>query len=313
MNTFVDSKKRVFDFMDGVQKEMDAKREDDALKNSVDYKLKMLDKCKDDAKEVCLDNIFAQIYRNAVPLNDDFKVARAEDIDATFRDFIGKKCPKGIEYYVREGLKKGSPFAKKVLEAVDELVNDAYKDKALNIEEINAEDLPFKTTDDIIVKIDGISNELSTPELSQTIKDNVKSTALAEITKAKEEKENLKKLEDELKNDINVRSEADVNTKLEAVNPIRDYEPTLFESIMINKTNKISKEYDSGLHQSVNIYNTLEDYGKVTEGVATVEELAFIEAVEEYTCLSMLKALKLESFNKYEVKDMIDSYSQERF
>lgn len=315
MNTFADSKAHVFDFMNAVQDEMKAKQEEDAFKNRTDNKLRTLDKCQDDAKDVCLDTIFAQIYRNAVPLNDDFKVAHAEDIDATFKDFMAKKCPKGIEYYVKEGLKKNNPYAKKILEAVNDLVNDEYRDKAMNIEDYTVDDLPFKTTDDIVVKLDRINGELSGPEISQAIKDNVKNTAIAEITKAKQEKENLKNLEAELANDINMRTEESVNRAIElkGLNDAKDYVPSLFESVMINKMNKLTPIYNSGKLQNENIYNTLSEYGKVTEGAASIEDLAFIEAVEEYTCLSMLKALKLESFNKYEINDLKDAYVQERF
>ena len=315
MKTFADSKAHVFDFMNAVQDEMKAKQEEDAFKNRTDNKLRTLDKCQDDAKDVCLDTIFAQIYRNAVPLNDDFKVAHAEDIDATFKDFMAKKCPKGIEYYVKEGLKKNNPYAKKILEAVNDLVNDEYRDKAMNIEDYTVDDLPFKTTDDIVVKLDRINGELSGPEISQAIKDNVKNTAIAEITKAKQEKENLKNLEAELANDINMRTEESVNRAIElkGLNDAKDYVPSLFESVMINKMNKLTPIYNSGKLQNENIYNTLSEYGKVTEGAASIEDLAFIEAVEEYTCLSMLKALKLESFNKYEINDLKDAYVQERF
>lgn len=315
MNTFSDSKKHVFNFMDEVQNELNAKKEEDEFRNSTDQKLKTLDKCQDDAKEVCLDAIFAQIYRNAVPLNDDYKVAHAEDIDATFKDFIARKCPKGIEYYVKEGLKKNNPYAKKILEAVNDLVNDEYRDKAMNIEDYSVDDLPFKTTSDIVDKLDNINNELSGPEISQTIKDNVKTTALAEITKAKQEKENLKNLESELANDVNMRTEESVQNRLEILgfDNVKDYEPSLFESVMINKVNKLTPIYNSGKLQNENIYNTLEEYGKVTEGTASLEELAFIEAVEEYTGLSMLKALRFEPFDKYTLKDLKDQYSQERF
>lgn len=315
MNTFLDSKNKVFNFMDDVQKEMDAKKEEDAFKNSTDYKLRVLDKCHNDAKEVCLDNIFAQIYRNAVPLNDDYKVARAEDIDASFKDFINKRCPKGIEYYVKEGLKKGNPYAKRILEAVTDLVDGEFKDKAMNIEDYSADDLPFKTTENIVIKLDNINNELSGPEISQAIKDNVKNTAIAEITKAKQEKENIKKLEEELANDVNIRTEESVRNELEYrdMEKVTDYVPSLFESVMINKLNKLTPEYNSGNLQFENIYNTLEDFGKVTEGAASLEELAFIEAVKEYTGLQMLKALRFESFNKYEVNELKDSYAQERF
>ena len=48
------------------------------------------------------------------------------------------------------------------------------------------------------------------------------------------------------------------------------------------------------------------------ESFASPEELAFIESVKEYTALSILKALKLESFDKYRVNDLAQEYAQMR-
>ena len=44
----------------------------------------------------------------------------------------------------------------------------------------------------------------------------------------------------------------------------------------------------------------------------TPEEIAFVETVEEYTALNMIKALKLESFTKREMLNMADSYAARR-
>ena len=321
MNTFVESETKVFNFMEAVQLQKDMQTEDDAFRQSTDYKLKALDKNMDAARDICLDSIFAKLYKDAVPLNDEYKSAYATDLDDAFRDFMATRCPKGMEYYVKEGLKRKSPFAKRVLEAVDNLVKDQYHDKAMNIEDVKSEDLVFNSTDDVQKKLDIIGQDLSIPEISQAVKENVKQTALSEITRAKKEKENLKNIESELANDVNVDSEAKVQEAMElrGIGQTRDYIPTLFEGIMINKLNKITPLYESGQLQDVYTYNALSDYGKETDVsesadqmFAGPEELAFIEAVKEYTGLSILKALKLESFDKYRVADLAQEYAQAR-
>ena len=43
---------------------------------------------------------------------------------------------------------------------------------------------------------------------------------------------------------------------------------------------------------------------------ATPEEVAFVEAVQEYSLLTMLKALKLESYSKYDINDLAQEYAQ---
>ena len=316
MNTFQDREQRVFDFMNEVQNELKNKEQEDAFKNSTDYKLKTLNKCEDEAKGVCLDTIFAQIYRNAVPLNDDYKTSQADDLDASFKDFMNKRCPKGIEYYVHEGLKKNNPFAKKVLEAVQALVEDTYNDVAMNIEDHDVSELPFKKTDDINGKLNDICDKMSVPELSEVINNNVKQTAMAEISKAKEEKEKLKQFELDLAKDMSVRTEESVQTAMElaGLKDKRDYEPTLFESIMINKINDLRSKHGDVV-SGVNLYGALSDYGyPANENTnISVEEMAFVESVKEYTAWSVLKALKLESMDKYKVHDLASQYATEKF
>lgn len=321
MSTFAESENRVLNFMEAVQEQKVMQEEEDAFQQSTDYKLKTLDKCMDSAKDVCLDTIFAQLYKDAVPLNDEYKTAYADDLDAAFKDFMATRCPKGMEYYVKEGLKKNSPFAKKVLEAVDDLVKKEYNDKAMNIEDVKPEELMFHSTDDTQKKLDIIGQDLNVPEIAQAVKDNVKQTALSEITRAKKEKEDMKNIESELANDVNLDTPEKVQEAMELrdIGQTRDYVPSLFNGIMINKLNKITPMYESGQLQDVYTYGVLSDYGKesdVTESgdteFASPEELAFIEAVKEYTGLSILKALKLESFDKYRVADLAQEYAQAR-
>ena len=321
MSTFAESENRVLNFMEAVQEQKVMQEEEDAFQQSTDYKLKTLDKCMDSAKDVCLDTIFAQLYKDAVPLNDEYKTAYADDLDAAFKDFMATRCPKGMEYYVKEGLKKNSPFAKKVLEAVDDLVKKEYNDKAMNIEDVKPEELMFHSTDDTQKKLDIIGQDLNVPEIAQAVKDNVKQTALSEITRAKKEKEDMKNIESELANDVNLDTPEKVQEAMElrGIGQTRDYVPSLFNGIMINKLNKITPMYESCQLQNVYTYGALSDYGKesnVTESgdteFASPEELAFIEAVKEYTGLSILKALKLESFDKYRVADLAQEYAQAR-
>lgn len=314
MATFNDRENKVMSFMEEVQCAKEEQEQEDAFRNSTNYKLKCLDKCEDDAKTVCLDKIFAKIYKDAVPLSDDYKVAYGDDLDAEFRDFIDKRCPKGMEYYVKEGLRKGSPFAKRVLEAVEDLVNNEYHDKAMNIEDYKADDLVFKTDDDVQKKLDVISQDLQGEEIAQAIQDNVKQTAASEIARAKKEKESMKNLESELANDVNMNSEEKVESALEfyGVTEKKDFKPTLFQGIMIGKMNQIQSQFESGMIENQNLYGSVDLYKESDERTesGSAEEVAFIESVKEYTKLSLIKALKLESFTKRDVEDMAQDYAQ---
>ena len=320
METFENREKKVLSFMEEVQDELLMKKQDDDFLNSIDYKLKKLDQCNKEGKELCLDTIIRKIYKDCTPLNDDYKVACNDKLDDTFDLFMARKCPKGMEFYVREGLKKNSPFAKKVLEAVENLVNEQTNDMAMNIDNIDGKDLVFASNDDVTKKLDIIGSDLNLPEITQAVQNNVKATAISEINRAKKEKEELKNLENELANDVKVDSQEAIESALEFRDKgVKDYIPTLFEGVMINKMNKVQAQFESGELDQVYLYNALDDYGKtdaVTEEAestihfATPEEVAFVEAVQEYSLLSMLKALKLESYSKYDINDLAQEYAQ---
>ena len=304
-------KSKVLSFMEEVELDLKNKEEDDNFRNSEDYKLRLIDAEKAKGRGYCLDNIISNIYRDAVPLSDEYKNNCCNDLDSSFQDFMALKCPKGIEWYVREGIKKGSPFAKKVLEAVTDLIDNEYQDKALNIDDTPTDDLVFKSNDDVQNKIDVISKDLSSDEISQIVKDNVKNTAISEIRRAKEEKETLKNLERELAGDasLNTQEAVDEALALRGITETKEYEPTLFEAVMINKHNKLER---SNLDtSSMNVYRALSPFTESASNESpSLDEVAFIEAVKEYTALSVLNALKLENYRPSEKEELARQYAQ---
>lgn len=311
-------KEKVLGFMDNLKREKEKQDQIDDFKNSAHYKMRVMGQRKADARDACLNNICCDIYKNAIPLNDDYKNAYANDIDAAWKDFIAKRCPEGIEFYIREGLKKGSPFAKKVLEAVDELVNDEYRDKEIDPDKYDPEELVFRSTDDIQKKIDVINADLNTEELSQAINNNVKKTIVSEINRAKSEKEKIANLEKELANDVRVTTPEDVDNALEAagVTEKKFYEPGLFEAINIGMVNTLTPKYESGDLQEVYLYGALDEYRECPNEnesqFASVDDLAFVESIKELTALNTVKALKLESFNPFNISDMAHEYASRR-
>lgn len=314
MGTLETSKKKVLSFMEAVEDELNTMRQDEDFRNSVKYKLKVLDDEKDKARAYCLDDIFSSVYKDAVPLDDNFKNSHCEDIDTAFTDFMRQRCPNGIEWYVKEGLKKKSPFARKVLEAVTDLVDNVYKDREMAIDDTKAEDLEFNSDDDTTRKLIIIKKDLELPEIASAIRDNVKQTALSEITRAKAEKEKLKQLESELANDVNMNNTAAVDSALESAGVSNvDYKPSLFNAILINKINKLTPKFESGEFDNYDVKDAIKEYGKEVTEKAELSDIAFIEAVEEYTALSMLKALKLESYNKYQLDDLAYDYASAKF
>lgn len=332
MDTFADSRDKVFDFIGAVQNARDAAKEDDAFKNSTNYKLKMVNANKDKMRDYCCNHICKKMYYDALPLGDTYKCAHHQDIDDAFAQFIASRCPQGLTFYIKEGLKKGNAFAKRLMESVEDMVRDAYYDRELHVEDYGLDQIEFDPKKDAEDdKLEIIADDLSAPEISQKLFDMTKQTAVDEIIRAKRAKAELTDLQNELSNDVNMNSRAAVESALEmrGVTNKKFYTPTLFAGINIGKLNMLRPKYESGELQDYDLQDALapfkssnENEGAVEEAgmteamadpkFASLEELAFVESVKEFTGLSLVKALRLETFNKRDVMNMADSYAQMR-
>lgn len=273
-------------FLEEIDKQQKASEASMALANSPHAKRRILDQKKTEAKGICLDLIFNKIYKDALPMDDEYKIAHGGELDNEFRDFIQLKAPDGLECYVKESIKRGSIPAKMLMEEVDKLVKEHYRDASYNIEDTDVEDLDFDPNEDEThAKLEDITDKMSTEEISDIIKDNVKKAAIADITNAKAHQDEMKSIVDDLKQDPSLTTEASVDHKLSlmGLNKPAFYQPSLFEGIMINKTNLIKEACDD---------LSAEDIGKK----------AYFESVKEMTKLSVLNALNMENINRNQNK-----------
>lgn len=302
---------KVLSFIDKIEADRQQKVQDTEFTNSMDYKYKCLNKAKEDCKKQCLSKIFEKFYRCAIPLNDEYKNACCEELKADIPGFVKNRGYDDLVYYVGEAMRKGSKAACRIMESVQAIVDESFKDKELNIADYQASDLVFKMDDNIEKKIDVTTQDLELDDLSKIIADNVKSTAVAEIQRAKREKENAKALEAELANDLSVTNESAIDFALE-IRGLKDnkvFQPSLFEGIMIGKLEKASLMAESGANTTY-LYNALSEYGMgENNSFASPEEIAFVESVREYTLLNISKALKLENFNLGKIRELAHEYA----
>lgn len=311
---FNDRERTVLDFMDRVKQKRRDEQKENEFKQSSTYKLRELDKQEKKARCDCTNMVFAKLYRDAVPLSDDYKVAHKDDLDNEIREFISARAPQGdIEYYVREAIKKGSKPAKDIQESVDRIVNNFYAEKAMDINKWNVEDLVFRTGEDTQQKINAITQDLALDDVTQIIRDNVKSSAISEITRAKKEKQEIEELENELSNDMKVKTEEaiDYRLALAGLTERKVFNPSLFQGIMIGKVNQLTEMQESGTLGSDFLYNTLEDYGMMeSTQEPSIEERAFVESVKELTKIQLIKTLCMERFKLQDIRDMASEYAQ---
>lgn len=287
--------KELINFISEVEKDKEAEMKSNEYKETVDYKLRKIKAVKEEATELCLDTLFSKIYKDAVPMDDQTKDMIGDDLDNEIIDFIKAKQPKGTSYYVKEAIKKGSKPAKHIMEAVENMLLNMFRETALNIKDVPADDIKFDIdSPESQEKLNEISSTMQFDELSDAIQNNVKIAANEEINRVKEERQKIKDLEEELKNDDTVTEESTINLELQKrgiVDPKQKlYQPTLFEGVMINKLNLIK---ESGVDLEPN----------------AMHQLAFIESTKEMTKLFMLKTLMLESFSNKDVKDLARRYA----
>ena len=303
---------KVLNFIDELEQERRNVADNNKFKDSISYKYNCLNNAKKDGVEECLSKSFEKFYLDAIPLNDEYKTANHDDLCNDVHDFIKKQGAKSMTYYVGEARKK-SPVMKKLYESVEKLVDDKFKEKEEKINETKPElDLVFKMDGETEKKIDVINQDLELDDIAKVISDNVRNTAMSEINRAKEEKENMKQIETDLANDINVKSEAAIERELSlrGINQKAVFQPSLFEGIMIGKMNKLS--YTTESTDNVYLYNAMKDYtGAFYEGgdSATPEEIAFVESVRELTLLSMERALKIKKYSLQDIKNLANEYA----
>ena len=200
--------KELFSFISELKKDEQKEKDRAVMKESTTYKLNKIKQVKESAREVCLDTLISKIYKDAIPMDEPTKDLISDDLDAEISDYIRAKQPKGTVYYVKEAIKRGSKPAKEMLEAVDKMLTDHFRETALNIKDVDADDITFDIKDpETEEKLNEISSTMQYDELSDAIKNNVKIAANAEIKRVKDERQKIKDLEEELKSDEDVTNE----------------------------------------------------------------------------------------------------------
>lgn len=288
--------KEMINFMDEVNKTVQAEEQEKRLANTPQAKHRVINLEKEKGREICLDTIFNKIYKDALPLTPEFKEIHSSDLDKDFHGFVKDKAPKGLEYYVRESIRKGNKTGQMLLESVNDLVNKVFFERELNIKTTDVDELKFDPETDQVQKgLQNITDKMGTEDISEIIRDNVKQAALNDIERQKKHDEDMKAIVDELKNDPTITTEAMLDRKmgLRGIGGKKYYAPSLFEGIMVNKTNLI-KESGEDLSQ--------DEIGKA----------AFFESVKELTKLSVLHNLGFEPIGVQESKFLAQRYADMR-
>lgn len=281
---------RVLSFIDEVNKEKQKAASHQAYMNSPTYKKKVLNDNMTQARTDCLQYIFADLYKNSLPLDDSYIHANDEKLTNDMKDFINRQTAnRGVDCYVREAIKKGNKSLAQMVESVDRLVNNCFREKVANCEKLDPRDLNWKFDNEKKEALDKISRDANLDEVSQYIRKNVKAAAEYEKGKIKERRESKKALEEEMKGNDELTSESAINrymvmhgkTPLEKV----VYQPSLFEAVMMHSFN-------------INPSDTQED-----------QQNCYNEAVGEFTMLNINKALRVKDYSLSDMRSLARQYA----
>lgn len=276
----------VLDFINTQNKEKQDRESNEAIQNSPEVKMRKLQSEANKATSICIDTLLGKVYKNALPFDDPKRDYSDEEMAKEIGTFISDRTGgKTSEYYVREAIRKNnSSLLKNIIAEATSISRSFFNEKAKNIGVINIADLNYKIDADKN-KIDNISRKLELDEIADVIRDNVQKSIKDESEKAKREEEYNKMIEDKLAEDMEVVDDTSMESVMMKMNPIRQtkiYQPSLLEAIMIGKAG-VMKE-------------------SATEDI-------FLEAVEEFTKLNIVKAMRLESFKLNDIRKLANSYT----
>ena len=282
---------KVLSFIDEVNKEKATIANKNAFMSSPIYKKKQLDDNMVRAKSDCLNYIFADLYKNSLPLEDSYKYANDEKLTNDMKDFINKQtADKGVECYVREAIKRGNKSLAHVMESVEHLVNTCFKEKVAEYKKLDIKDLDWKFDDVKRAELKQIAADANLDEAANYIKQNVKSAAEYEKAKIIEKRKEEKEIQEEMEKNNDLTSESSIADymKLHGKTPLEKaiYQPSLFEGVMINKFNHLPSET---MEEQTNCYN---------------------EAVGEYTMLNINKAMRYTSYPLRSVQELAKEYAR---
>lgn len=312
MNTkeFIDRRNKVFAFMESIELEREALAEDERFMNSPEMKMKKLNDEKEKGRRYCINKIMTSMYKNALPLSNDYKIAYGDELQGEIQDFISNN-PMERDYYVTDTY-ANSPAMRRINKTVTDLIESKFEDIENNIDSVDSDKIEFKPDEQLDDVIQRISDDMGIDDVTNTINNNVKSVAQNEIERAKNDKETRKDIERQLAENLNITTKEAVDNYLELhdLNSKRDFKPRLFQGIMIGKTRELMEKYECGEYHNKSLFNALETFNHHDREDSGPMEEAFVESVKEFTKLSILKSLKLDDMNFYKTDSLASKYSQ---
>ena len=285
--------KEFSEFFDRIEKKRAEEAAANRMQNSPGVKVLKIKHLKNDVKEKCAGALFAKIYRDSLPMDEEFKIGNRDELDTGAIEFIKLRCPTGCYDYVVESEKNGSVYAKRMHKAIDETVNSHFRKFYESLADTDTEQIKFDMDSeegDNLIR--DISAKLDYDEISKIIENNVQQTVQNEIERTKEEDERMQAIQEKLAQNEAIVTEEAIDRELYRMGVKNErYVPSLFSGIMIDKVNQFSESADD-------------------IGMENVQKKAFFESVKEFTKWSMISVMGLENFKQKDIDQIATRYAR---
>ena len=289
----------VLDYIDNIDKADQDMNRMNSYKMSDPYINRVVNDYGTKKKEECMRNMVTNIYRDALPENDEIRDRSSEDMNA----FIDSQCPNGLYQYItdsrncalKEAAKECSDSVDSACATMRKTLKESVEETNMPITESDIEYAKDNADSDVKQDMGYIARRGNFSELSEAINSNVADAVKSSVEGAKEAKRANNEFEKNLKNDLSVTTQEAVESKLALKNNAARKDYNLFEAIFSAKS-------DAVMHEST------EDVAGYYYEDLNAGERTMLEAVAEYTKHSVWKALRLKNYDLSATKDLIRDY-----
>lgn len=260
-------------------------------KENPNYKLSILNEERDKGLENCAAGVICKIYRDALPLDDEYKDANQRELDDGFINTLKQKSPDGVYTFLSSCTSAGCKPAKLMLEAVTKTIDDSCRKFYENLDEVNPDEIDMGPSSKIVNDaVEKVTAKMDYDQISGIIEQNVQNTVKREIETQKAEDERLQELQSKLAEDDSVQTESAIEAVLMSEGMFKkQYQPTLFNGIMIGKIKEFTESGDLDTEH--------------------VQKKAFFESVKEYTKIETLSMLNMVKFNQSQLNHLANEYA----
>ena len=213
------------------------------------------------------ENVMADIYYNALYLDDDFKEFNSSIITESVHKFLDEKG--GYKYLVDGYNRTKSPLLKSIMDICEESAAEIAdrKIKECNDKEKDLNDIKiFNMTNDEKNNLDYNKDSIGINQISNKIKDKILDVVKDEKKREAEHEELMEEIENQLSDDPEVNDEKTVTEALNKIfiSNVNIEEGTLFNSLLRNNYKGVLESgYDaldlSKINSQEDVYNILDE------------------------------------------------------